>query len=72
MNVNSISPTVVLTELGRSAWSGPEGDALKALIPTGRFAYPDEIAAAAVYLASDGANMVNGLDLVVDGGYSIH
>ncbi|HEX8509673.1 MAG TPA: D-threitol dehydrogenase [Propionibacteriaceae bacterium] len=72
VNVNSISPTVVLTELGRSAWSGPEGDALKALIPTGRFAYPDEIAAAAVYLASDGANMVNGLDLVVDGGYSIH
>ena len=72
VNVNSISPTVVLTELGRLAWSGPKGDALKALIPTGRFAYPDEIAAAAVYLASDSANMVNGADLVVDGGYSIH
>lgn len=72
VNVNSISPTVVLTELGRTAWSGPKGDALKALIPTGRFAYPEEIAAAAVYLASSSANMVNGADLVVDGGYTIH
>jgi D-threitol dehydrogenase (NAD+) len=71
VRVNSISPTVVLTELGRKAWDGPHGDALKKLIPTGRFAYPDEIAAAAVYLASDAAAMVNGADLVIDGGYTI-
>jgi NAD(P)-dependent dehydrogenase (short-subunit alcohol dehydrogenase family) len=68
---NTISPTVVLTELGSKAWDGPHGDALKKLIPTGRFAYPDEIAAAAVYLASDAAAMVNGADLVIDGGYTI-
>ncbi|WP_101947046.1 SDR family oxidoreductase [Mycobacterium sp. 3519A] len=71
VRVNTISPTVVLTELGRKAWDGPHGDALKKLIPTGRFAYPDEIAAAAVYLASDAAAMVNGADLVIDGGYTI-
>lgn len=71
VRVNTISPTVVLTELGRKAWDGPRGDALKKLIPTGRFAYPDEIAAAAVYLASDAAGMVNGADLLVDGGYTI-
>lgn len=71
VRVNTISPTVVLTELGHQAWDGPKGDALKKLIPTGRFAYPDEIAAAAVYLASDAAGMVNGADLIIDGGYTI-
>ncbi|TNC72176.1 D-threitol dehydrogenase [Rubellimicrobium roseum] len=69
--VNSISPTVVLTELGRKAWDGPKGDAMKALIPTGRFAEPEEIAAAAVFLASSGADMINGADLLVDGGYTV-
>jgi NAD(P)-dependent dehydrogenase (short-subunit alcohol dehydrogenase family) len=71
VRVNSISPTVVLTDLGIKAWDNPKGDALKKLIPTGRFAYPDEIAAAAVYLASNAASMVNGADLVIDGGYTI-
>ena len=71
ITVNTISPTVVLTELGRKAWDGPKGDAMRDLIPTGRFAEPAEIAAAAVYLASDAANMVNGADLVIDGGYTI-
>ncbi len=69
--VNTISPTVVLTELGKKAWEGPKGEALKARIPSGRFALPQEIAAAAVFLASNGADMVNGADLVVDGGYTI-
>ncbi|MDT7577118.1 MAG: hypothetical protein QOH17_3451 [Pseudonocardiales bacterium] len=43
----------------------------KAQIPVGRFAHPDEVAAAAVFLASDAAPMVNGADLLVDGGYTI-
>jgi NAD(P)-dependent dehydrogenase (short-subunit alcohol dehydrogenase family) len=72
VTVNTISPTVVMTALGRKAWDNREGEALKAQIPTGRFALPEEIAAAAVYLASDAARMVNGADLVVDGGYTIH
>jgi NAD(P)-dependent dehydrogenase (short-subunit alcohol dehydrogenase family) len=71
VRVNTISPTVVLTELGHKAWDGPRGDALKKLIPSGRFAYPDEIAAAAVFLASDAADMINGADLLIDGGYTI-
>ena len=71
VTVNSISPTVVLTELGKKAWDGEKGDALKKLIPTGRFALPEEIAATAVFLASDGANMINGADILVDGGYTI-
>jgi D-threitol dehydrogenase (NAD+) len=71
ITVNSISPTVVMTELGRRAWDNPKGEALKAQIPSGRFAEPEEIAAAAVFLASDGAAMINGADLLVDGGYTV-
>lgn len=71
ITVNSLSPTVVLTDLGRKAWDGPKGDAMKAQIPVGRFAEPDEIAAAAVFLASNGADMINGADLLIDGGYTV-
>jgi len=71
VTVNSVSPTVVLTELGRKAWAGPKGEAHKAQIPTGRFALPEEIAAAVLFLSSNGSDMVNGADLVVDGGYTI-
>lgn len=71
INVNSISPTVVLTELGKKAWDGPKGDALKKLIPTGRFALPEEIAASALFLSSSAADMINGADLLVDGGYTV-
>lgn len=71
VTVNTISPTVVLTDLGRKAWDGPKGDAMKDLIPTGRFAYPEEIAATALFLASGAADMINGADILVDGGYTI-
>ncbi|MGO3886966.1 MAG: GolD/DthD family dehydrogenase [Mycetocola sp.] len=71
VTANTISPTVVLTELGKKAWDNSRGEAHQAEIPVGRFAVPQEIAAAAVYLASDAAAMVNGADLVVDGGFTI-
>ena len=72
ITVNSLSPTIVLTELGKKAWSGQKGEQAKALIPTGRFAQPDEIAASALFLVSKSADMINGADLIVDGGYTIH
>lgn len=71
VTVNAVSPTVVLTELGKAAWDNPAGAAHRAEIPTGRFAEPSEIAAAVVYLASDEAAMVNGTELRVDGGFTI-
>jgi NAD(P)-dependent dehydrogenase (short-subunit alcohol dehydrogenase family) len=71
VTANTISPTVVLTELGKKAWAGEKGDAMKTLIPTGRFALPEEIAAAALFLASPMSDMINGADIVVDGGYTI-
>lgn len=71
VTVNTLSPTVVLTALGLEAWAGEKGEAMKKLIPTGRFAYPEEIAAAAVFLGSGASDMINGADLVIDGGYTI-
>ncbi|HET7313483.1 MAG TPA: D-threitol dehydrogenase [Salinisphaera sp.] len=69
--VNAISPTVALTELGRRAWAGEVGERMKEKIPARRFVYPEEIAGCALYLASDAAAMINGANLVIDGGYSI-
>ena len=71
INVNAISPTVILTELGKKAWAGEVGEAMKKKIPAGRFGYPEEVAAAALYLASDAADLITGANLVIDGGYSI-
>ncbi len=71
ITVNAVSPTVVETELGRKAWAGAVGEAMKKKIPTGRFAQPEEIALAVLYLASDAAAMVDGENFVIDGGYTI-
>jgi NAD(P)-dependent dehydrogenase (short-subunit alcohol dehydrogenase family) len=71
VTVNAISPTVVETELGLSGWAGERGERARAAIPTRRFAKPAEIAAAVMYVASAEAAMVNGANLMIDGGYSI-
>lgn len=71
VTVNAVSPTVVLTELGRAAWDNPRGEAHREQIPAGRFAEPHEIAAAVAYLASEEAAMVNGAELRADGGFTI-
>lgn len=71
VTVNTVSPTVVLTDLGRAAWANEDGIRHQDEIPTGRFATPDEIAAAVLFLAGESSAMVNGADLRVDGGFTI-
>jgi D-threitol dehydrogenase (NAD+) len=71
ITVNAISPTVVETELGKKAWAGEVGEQMKLRIPTRRFAQPEEIAQAALFLASDAAAMINGENLLIDGGFTI-
>jgi NAD(P)-dependent dehydrogenase (short-subunit alcohol dehydrogenase family) len=71
VTVNTVSPTVVLTDLGRAAWANENGIRHQDEIPTGRFATPGEIAAAVLFLAGESSAMVNGADLRVDGGFTI-
>jgi NAD(P)-dependent dehydrogenase (short-subunit alcohol dehydrogenase family) len=71
IRVNAVSPTVVLTELGKIAWGGSVGDAFKKQMPSERFAEPDEIAAIIAFLCSNAAAMITGHNLIVDGGYTI-
>ena len=71
VTANCVSPTIVETELGKSVWAGEKGDRARAEIPTRRFAQPIEVAEAVLYLASDAAAMVNGANLLLDGGNTI-
>ena len=71
IRVNAVSPTVVLTAMGHKAWDGPQGDALKKEMPSGRFAEPEEVASVIAYLCSSAASMITGHNLVIDGGYTI-
>ncbi len=71
ITVNAISPTVTETELGRKAWAGELGENFRRKIPVGRFAQPEEIGLAVLYLASGAAGMITGENLVIDGGFTI-
>jgi 2-deoxy-D-gluconate 3-dehydrogenase len=71
VTVNAVSPTVVETPLGKLAWAGEKGDAMRELIPVGRFARPDEVAGLIAYLAGEQAGMITGENILIDGGYSV-
>jgi NAD(P)-dependent dehydrogenase (short-subunit alcohol dehydrogenase family) len=73
IRVNALSPGPINTPAyDRLARSGPAGQQMLASIvnrvPMGRFGTPDEIAKAAVFLASDDSTFVTGTELFVDGG----
>ncbi|WP_164700899.1 SDR family oxidoreductase [Modestobacter sp. KNN46-3] len=71
IRVNSVNPTVVMTPMSAWYWGRPdiEGPFLDQM-PLGRWATEDEIAAPVVFLLSDGASMISGVSLPVDGGYT--
>jgi NAD(P)-dependent dehydrogenase (short-subunit alcohol dehydrogenase family) len=69
VNVNAIAPGVFPTELNRSLLEGTaRGQEFLLRTPLKRFGQVEELAGAAVFLASDAASYVNGEVLVVDGG----
>ncbi|WP_226345485.1 SDR family NAD(P)-dependent oxidoreductase [Agilicoccus flavus] len=71
VRVNTVCPTVVLTEMGTRVWGDPvKSGPMLARISAGHFAQPQDVADAVVYLASDAAEMLNGTELVIDGGFS--
>ncbi|MGW1881617.1 SDR family oxidoreductase [Streptomyces sp. NPDC001970] len=72
IRVNAIGPGAIKTPINTSAWSTPEAEkALLQLIPYGRVGEPEDIARAAVALASDLMDYVVGVTLFVDGGMTL-
>jgi len=67
VRVNALAPGLVRTEFARALWEGKE-EQLAARIPLGRIGEPDDIARAALFLASDAASWITGQVFVIDGG----
>ena len=71
IRANMLSPGPTETPILEGQF-GPNTDAMKerfkTMIPMGRMGQPEEIAAAAVFLASDESSFITGIDLSVDGG----
>jgi len=75
IRVNAISPgpidTPGLSELLASSETGEQRKKMiSTTVPLGRFGRPEEIAKAAVFLASDDASYITGIELFVDGGFA--
>jgi NAD(P)-dependent dehydrogenase (short-subunit alcohol dehydrogenase family) len=72
VRVNCIAPGLIKTDFARALWESP--DTLKratSTTPLRRIGEPDEIAGAAIYLASKAGSFVTGQSIVVDGGVTI-
>lgn len=70
IRVNSVSPGFTATALNRDLREAGAERLWAGRIPLGRYAQPDEIAAACAFLGSSDAAYITGIDLVVDGGMS--
>jgi NAD(P)-dependent dehydrogenase (short-subunit alcohol dehydrogenase family) len=72
---NAVAPGVVVDQAAQEALGGPMGDRLRRYTTShvvGRLGYPEEIALAVAYLASDDAAFITGETLRIDGGMTIH
>lgn len=87
VRVNALSPGMVRTELNQSVWAAsqrilPEGERqdyatwadqkIRKVAPLGRWQQPEELAAMAVFLASDHARSITGQTINIDGGQVMH
>lgn len=73
IRVNSISPGAIRTPINTSAWETPKAyDDLMKLIPYKRIGETSDIGRAAVWLASDQADYINGTSIYIDGGMTLY
>jgi glucose 1-dehydrogenase len=73
IRVNAIAPGAIRTPINEAAWKDEAAlRSLLELIPYGRIGEPDDIARAAVWLASDASDYVVGTTLFVDGGMALY
>ncbi|MFP5077604.1 SDR family oxidoreductase [Rhizobium sp. YIM 134829] len=73
IRVNAIAPGAIRTPINKEAWESEAAlEKLLRLIPYGRIGEPEDVARAAVWLASDEADYVTGTTLFVDGGMALY
>jgi glucose 1-dehydrogenase len=73
IRVNAIAPGAIRTPINTAAWQTPEAySRLMTLVPYGRIGEPEDIARAAVWLASDHSDYVVGTTLFIDGGMTLY
>jgi glucose 1-dehydrogenase len=73
IRVNGIAPGAIRTPINTAAWQTPQAYAeLMKLVPYGRIGEPEDVARAAVWLASDDSDYVVGTTLFVDGGMTLY
>ena len=73
IRINSIAPGAIQTPINKDAWdTNADMQNLLKLIPEKRIGQPEDVAKAAVWLASDDADYVNGTTLFVDGGMTLY
>lgn len=73
IRVNSLAPGAIRTRINKDAWDTPEDEKkLLELIPYGRIGEADDIGKAAVWLASDESDYVNGITMFIDGGMTLY
>lgn len=70
VRVNALAPGLVKTRFARALWEGNEA-ALERRLPLRRLGEPDDIATAALFLASDAASWMTGQVMVIDGGATV-
>jgi NAD(P)-dependent dehydrogenase (short-subunit alcohol dehydrogenase family) len=71
IQANTICPTVILTPMGEMVWGDPaKGDPMKAKIPAARFGKTVEVADLILFLASSASDLINGQDILIDGGFT--
>ena len=70
VRVNALAPGLVKTHMARALWETDE-EGIAARHPMRRIGAPDDIAGAALYLASDTAAWLTGAVVVIDGGLSL-
>jgi len=72
IRVNGIAPGAIRTPINTAAWKTKQAyESLMTLVPYGRIGEPEDIARAAVWLASDDSDYVVGTTLFVDGGMTL-
>lgn len=71
ITVNAISPGMFRTERTDGLLTPEVAEALGARTPVRRLGAGEDLRGAVVFLASDGASFITGIDLVIDGGYSL-